>query len=127
MSCNNPTVLSEIVFPPAFGPEMTIILLSGFNSIVCGNVFSFFSKLLKNKIGWKASRKHNCFSVVIVGKTAFILFAYLAFAAITSISLRNSWYCLNKDKNGRISLDSFFKIRVISSRSSYSKLLNSLE
>ena len=51
MTCNNPTVFSVILFPPALGPEITIILLSCFNSMVCGNVFSFFALLFKSNKG----------------------------------------------------------------------------
>jgi hypothetical protein len=45
INCNKPTVFKEIVFPPAFGPEITIILVSCLSSIVCGCVTSFFCLL----------------------------------------------------------------------------------
>ena len=51
ITCNKPTVLSVILFPPAFGPEITIICCLLFSSKVCGIVFNCFSLFFSNKIG----------------------------------------------------------------------------
>jgi len=40
MYCSKPTVFKQTDLPPAFGPEITVILFSAFNSMLSGTMLN---------------------------------------------------------------------------------------